>query len=167
MPDEKYSDRRQDINFASATERSTWFKEAKDLKMPFAKYILEMARRGRERELARPAGTELAQELSDARGSVLQLEKELADTQALLSRAREEIFRLRHSSILQPGESPYSEDLVSLLQRGGVFLGPDILRKLGIRTDDSLAVQIVFKHLQLLAAMGLVREESRGWRWIG
>jgi hypothetical protein len=28
-------------------------------------------------------------------------------------------------------------------------------------------VQIIYKHLQLLAAMGLVREEARGWRWLG
>jgi len=166
MPAEKYSSRRQDINFVSAEERSTWFHEAEALKMPFSKYILEMARRGRERETARPAGLELARDLTDAREKNLELQKMLQDTQKLLSRANEEIFKIRHSSILQPGESPYSEDLVELLRKGGVFLGPDILRRLGIRSDDSLAVQIVYKHLQLLAAMGLVREEARGWRWI-
>lgn len=70
-------------------------------------------------------------------------------------------------SILGPGDSPFSEDLVKILQRGGVHQGIDILRKLKIDPCDGMAVQIIHKHLELLRDMGLAKEEARGWKWTG
>jgi hypothetical protein len=50
-------------------------------------------------------------------------------------------------SILDPGDSSFSEDLVKILQRGGVHQGTDILRKLKIDPGNGMAIQIIHKHL--------------------
>ncbi len=84
----------------------------------------------------------------------------------VIKKQETELFKLRHVSILQPGESPFSEELVGILREGHTMAGPEILRLLKIDPGDSAAVQIVYKHLQLLEKMGLANEGLKGWRWM-
>jgi hypothetical protein len=130
MPPEKYKGRCQDVIFSSAEERNSWLVDAQKIGLPMSKYILEMARRGREKESPVMQDMERSKEMADLREEIQDLHRKLGGTEKLLSRAEGELFKLRHRSILDPGDSPFSEDLVKILQRGGVHQGADILRKL-------------------------------------
>ncbi|VVB63349.1 Uncharacterised protein [uncultured archaeon] len=167
MPPEKYKGRCQDVIFSSTEERNSWLADAQKIGLTMSKYILEMARRGREKEASGLQGMERSNEMASQRKEIQDLHRKLRDTEKLLSRAEGDLFKLRHMSIMGPGDSPFSEDLVKILQRGGVHQGADILRKLKIDPGDGMAVQIIHKHLELLRDMGLAKEEARGWKWTG
>jgi hypothetical protein len=164
MPPLKYRGRIQEVNFTSEDERKSWLEDATKMKIPFSKYILEMARLGRLRESSRPK--EMMHDLAAMREENTDLRRKLTETQELLKRTENDLFKLRHSSVLQPGESAFYEPLVSLLQEGGLIHGSELLRRLGIDPGDQEATKIVSQHLQVLRSTGLIREETRGWRWV-
>ncbi len=151
------------VYFENDEELKEWKSDASGRQISFSKYILEMARKGRARESSRPLA--MNNEIVDLRRENAELHRKLADAQKLLNRSESDLFKIRHSSIISPGDSALYEPLVSLLEGSGLIHASELLRRLGIDPGDSQAVQIVYKHLQLLRALGLVQEEQRGWRW--
>ena len=97
------------------------------------------------------------------------LRKELELRDAKLRELETEIFKLQQRAFLssQPEENIYSEKLAQVLRSGGTWPGRELLKELGINHDDTKAIQILTKQLQILQDFGLVRESARGWRWIG
>jgi hypothetical protein len=165
MPAGKYKDLYQCVGFPSVEERQKWLEDAQDLGIPFGKYILEMARRGKEKDSSMP--NELTSNFAELREENQDLRRKLTDTEKLLAHIEAENFKLTHSSILESGDSVMSEELVNILREGSLWQAPEILRRLRIDANDDRAIQIVQQHLRLFKSMGLVKEEVRGWRWIG
>ena len=54
MPSEKYGGRIIQVVFQTAKEKNEWLSEAQSSGLPLSRYILELARRGREGESSRP-----------------------------------------------------------------------------------------------------------------
>lgn len=106
MPPEKYKGRCQDVIFTSAEERNNWLADAQKIGLPMSKYILEMARRGREKESPGFQGIERSKEIAELREEIQDLHRKLGDTEKLLSRAEGELFKLRHN--VYPGSRRFA-----------------------------------------------------------
>lgn len=168
MPSEKYSTRTTQVTFPSQEEHDAWVDDAAKIKLPLTKYILEMARRGREGEASRPV---------DQSGELTRLKEENANLTAsegelrkLYERAEGELFKLRHASyaMMPNGIQEPSEKLVTVLQSSDRPIGnQELLRSLGINTRDIEAMKILLGQLQALRDFGLLQETPLGWKWIG
>ena len=88
MPPEKYKGRCQDVIFSSAEERNNWLADAQKIGLPMSKYILEMARRGREKEAPGLQGIERSKEIADLREEIQDLHRKLGDTESIVNVAR-------------------------------------------------------------------------------
>jgi tyrosyl-tRNA synthetase len=169
MPSKEYSERTHQVVFSSREECNSWLQAAQKAGLSFGKYILEMARRGREGEAARPAGQELAQDLVRLREENARLRESEEETRKLYERSEAELFKLRNSSYLAPdGYREPSEKLISTLQSAiRPLSNHDLLRALGIDARDMPAMKILLAQLQALKEFGQVQETALGWKWVG
>ncbi len=166
MPSEKYQDRTIQVIFPSVEECRAWLHDARNAGMPFTKYILEMARRGREGELVRPVGQS---------GEIAKLREENARLMAsedkllkLYERAEGELFKLRHASYATPpaGLQEPAEKLIAILQASArPISNQELLRSLDIDARDIEAMKILLGQLQALRDFGMVAETPMGWKW--
>jgi hypothetical protein len=168
MPRPEFFGRCHMIYFSTGKDLEMWEDRAKKNGISLSKYIMEMAERGWEGESTQPRGSQIAQELGQLREDTRKLREELKLKSLVLENYETELFRLRNESFAHPefeGIRQYSKDLVNLLRGGGTWPGPEILKNLHIDPKDSEAVQILYRQLQVLQSLGLVREEARGWKW--
>jgi hypothetical protein len=161
------TERTHSVYFQSPEEKLEWENFAKESKVSLSKYILEMARRGKEDR--QESSRNYAEELRKLRDE----NNRLRDDYKLLSMLRErnetELFKLKHSLFLPDnfqGERSFAPELRDILRQGGFWTGHELLKSLKIDPKDSEAVQIVHRQLKLLQDYKVVREEERGWRWI-
>jgi hypothetical protein len=170
MPSEKYSGRAHQVIFSSREECNSWLQDAQNAGLTFSKYILEMARRGRDGEAARPAGQEFAQELARLRDENAKLMALESETRKLYEKAEGELFKLRHSpyALSADGRQEPAEKLTAVL-RGAVrpLSNHDLLKALGIDARDLTAMKILLGQLQALQDFGQVQETVLGWKWVG
>ncbi|MFA6371316.1 MAG: hypothetical protein WCW68_01690 [Methanothrix sp.] len=171
MPSEKYSGRAHQVIFPSREECNSWLQDAQNAGLTFSKYILEMARRGREGEAARPASQELVQDLARLREENARLAASEREARKLYSQAESELFKLRNSPyalLSADGRQEPSEKLTTVLQ---VAVRPlsnhDLLKALGIDARDITAMKILLGQLQALRDFGQVAETALGWKWVG
>jgi hypothetical protein len=169
MPSEKYSERAHQVIFSSREECNSWLQDAQKAGLPFSKYILEMARRGREGEAAHPASQELVQDLAKIREENARLTVSEREARKLYEQSEAELFKLRHSSYAgQDGYREPAEKLVDVL-RASVrpISNQELLRALGIDARDLPAMKLLLSQLQALRDFGQVAETSLGWKWVG
>ena len=168
MPLKKYNDRRWELYFPSNEFLKRWKEHAKTARMPLSKWIFETVE-SRLDEDAAPAG-ELAKDQEALRDQNRSLRKELENATAELERLKTEMFKLRHEALLQPvpkGVIQLNEKIVDTLKSGGTWSSRDLLKELGVGTNDIEAIQITTHQLQMLQDFGLVTEGVRGWKWVG
>lgn len=137
---------------------------------PLSKYILEMARRGRDRDSSRTGSPEAAKELTDLREENRRLRAEQTELRKLYDRAEADIFKLRHGSYSDEnfqGDRQPAEKLIAILQSHKTLSKQDLLQEMGIDISDIEAMKILLGQLQALQTFGLVDESARGWRWVG
>jgi hypothetical protein len=167
MPSKEYSERAHQVIFSSREECNEWLQAAQKAGLPFSKYILEMARRGREE--ARPAGAELAQDLARIREENARLKASEKEIRQLYERSEAELFKLRYSSYSgQDGYREPSEKLISTLRDAiRPMSNQDLLRALGIDARDLPAMKLLLSQLHALQDFGQVTETPIGWKWTG
>ncbi len=169
MPSKEYAERTVQVIFSSQAECKEWLEDAIKTGMPFTKYILEMARRGREGEANRPANQETAGELARLREENARLAASEGELRKLYELAEGESFKLRHKSYAMPpnGLQEPAEKLIAALQASARPLSnQELLRSLGIDARDIEAMKILLGQLQALRDFGLLKETPLGWRWI-
>ncbi len=168
MPSEKYSERSIQVIFPSPEECRSWLQDALAVGMPFSKYILEMARRGREGEAARPL--DQTRELEKMREELARLRTSEGELRKLYEAAEGELFRLRHSSYAAApnGIQEPSERLVDALQGAArPMSNQELLKSLNVDVRDIAAMKILLGQLQALRDIGLLEETPTGWKWKG
>jgi len=168
MPSGKYSERSIQVIFSSPEECRTWLQDAIKSGLPFSKYILEMARRGREGEAARPP--DRSEELARLQAENARLTTAANEARKLYEAAEGELFRLRHSSYASPpnGLQEPSERLVDALQAATRPLSnQELLRSLDVDVRDIEAMKALLGQLQALRDIGLLEETPMGWKWNG
>jgi hypothetical protein len=168
MPSKEYSERAHQVIFSSREECNSWLQAAQKASMPFGKYILEMARRGREGEAARPASQGLAQDLARLREENARLRESEGEARKLYEQAEAELFRLRHSSYLVDNIREPPEKLIATLKSAiRPLSNHDLLRAMGIDVKDLPAMKILLAQLRALQDFRQVQETPLGWKWIG
>lgn len=166
MPSKEYSERAHQVIFSSREECNSWLQAAQKAGMPFSKYILEMARRGREE--ARPSGQELVQDLARLREENARLRESEGEARKLYEKAEAELFRLRHSSYLVDNIREPPEKLIATLKSAiRPMSNHDLLRAMGIDVKDLPAMKILLAQLRALQDFRQVQETPLGWKWIG
>ena len=168
MPSAEYSARTAQVTFPSQEEHDAWIADAAKIKLPLTKYILEMARRGREGEASRPV--DQSAELSRLREDNAHLRASEGELRKLYEKAEGELFKLRHTSyaVSPNGVQEPSEKLITVLQSSGHPVGnQELLRSLGIDARDIEAMKILLGQLQALRDFGLLQETPLGWKWVG
>jgi hypothetical protein len=168
MPSGKYSERSIQVIFSSPDECKTWLQDALKAGMPFSKYILEMARRGREGEAARPL--DQTRELEKMKEELARLRISEGELRKLYEAAEGELFRLRHSSYAAPpnGLQEPSERLVDALRAASrPMSNQELLRSLNVDVRDIEAMKLLLGQLQALRDIGLLEETPMGWKWKG
>jgi hypothetical protein len=168
MPSEKYRDRTIQVIFSSSEECRSWLGDAQKAGMPFTKYILEMARRGRAGEASRPA--DQSGELTRLREENARLATSEGELRKLYEKAEGELFKLRHASYAMPpnGLQEPAEKLIIVLQASPRSLSnQELLKALGIDARDIEAMKILLGQLQALRDFGLLQETPMGWKWVG
>lgn len=154
------------IYLPSEKDLENWKEQAKAAGISLNRYIYEMVERGRQEFQPR---TDLIKEISDLREENQELKEELKLKSLVLEKYETELFKFRHESFLKPefqGIQHYSDELVSLLKKGRTHSGQEILRSLKIDPNDSEAVSLVHRQLQVLQDFKLIEEGISGWRWI-
>lgn len=168
MPSEEYAKKSILVTFPTAKECREWQDAAAKTGLPYSKYLLEMARRGRAAETSRP-GPEAAADLAAIRAENTRLLASVAELRALYERAEADVFALRYRAFGGPlvGSQQPSEKLVELL-RSSVRPMPseDLLRALSISPQDLEAMRILKGQLEALQSFGLLQETPMGWRWV-
>jgi hypothetical protein len=169
MPSKKYSDRTTQVTFSSLEEYNAWLQDAQNAGgMPLTKYILEMARRGREGEAARPA--DQSRELTSLREENARLATSEGELRKLYEKAEGELFKLRHATFAMPldGIQEPAEKLIKVLQSSArPISNQELLRALGIDARDIGAMKILLGQLQALRDFGQLQETPLGWKWVG
>ncbi len=168
MPSEKYSNRTVQVIFSSQEECSSWLRDAQKAGLPFTKYILEMARRGRDGEAARPV--DQSKELVRLREENTRLATSEGELRKLYEKAEGELFKLRNASYAMPpdGLQEPAEKLITALQASPRPLSnQELLRALSIDARDIEAMKILLGQLQALRDIGLIQEQPLGWKWVG
>jgi len=88
----------------------------------------------------------------------------------LLEKLEGDVYKARYDSFkeveLGEGTKRHDEELIKILKHGKAIEGYDILKKLGIDTRDTEALNLVSNQLESLRRFGLVEETAAGWRWI-
>ena len=166
MPSGKYSGRSIQVIFSSPDECKTWLQDAIQTGLPFSKYILEMARRGREGEAARPP--DRSEELARLREENSRLTIAANEARKLYDAAEGELFRLRHSSYAAASNNLQepSGRLVDALQAAvRPMSNQELLRSLNVDVRDIDAMKALLGQLQALRDFGLLEETPMGWRW--
>ena len=156
------------IYFRSKEELNFWKSEAKEKKVPLSLYLLEMARRGREGEAARPP--DRSEELARLREENARLTTAAHEARKLYEAAEGELFRLRHSSYATAsnGRQEPSERLVDTLQAAArPMSNQELLRSLNVDVRDIEAMKALLGQLQALRDIGLLEETPMGWKWKG
>lgn len=167
MADGRYTNRRLEICFASEAELERWRERAKKSKAPLAKWVRETIENYLADEEALPR-QDIERDVARIREENRSLRRELQKTEAALQLAEAQLIKAKHSAFLQDaGHSEFTEDLLDLLKGGCVYSGREILKELHIAPVDSDSIKIIHRQLQLLQSMGVIREEPRGWRWVG
>lgn len=167
MPSKKYAERTHQVTFASLDENNDWVGAAARIKIPLTKYILEMARRGRDAEALRPV--DQSKELNKLREDNARLATSERELRGLYERSEAELFKLRHASFLRApdGLQEPSEKLVTVLKASTKSISnQELLRALGIDPRDIQAMRALLGQLQVLKDFGLLQETPMGWRWV-
>lgn len=168
MPSQEYAERTHQVTFSSSKENSEWISAALGAKRPLNKYVLEMARRGRDAEANRPV--DHSPELNKLREENTRLSASEAELRRLYEHTEAELFKLRHTSFLQPPDSlqePSRKLVEALRSSARPHSGRELLRVLAIDPQDIEAMKILQGQLQVLKGFGLVQESAMGWKWIG
>lgn len=166
MPSEKYGGRIIQVVFQTAKEKNEWLSEAQSSGLPLSRYILELARRGREGESSRPPVQ--SGEVAQLREENARLRESLGDLEKLHKRAENEAYKLRHASYLSEDRdtSDSSEKLLATLQSSTRPIGnSELLRSLGVDARDIETMKILLSQLQALRDFGLIQETPLGWKW--
>lgn len=168
MPSENYAKKSILVTFPTTTECREWQDAAAKTGLPYSKYILEMARRGREAETNRP-GPEAAADLATIRAENTRLLTTVSELRALYERAEAEIFIQRHRVFTGPlvGSQQPSEKLIAVLKSAvRPMPSEDLMRSLSISPQDMEALKVLKGQLEALQGFGLLQETPMGWRWI-
>lgn len=163
MPRPEYRNRQFNIIFPSALDLDEWQDEAKKCGVSLGKYLLIMAEKGKSIDTA--PRLDLIRETDQSREELVRLRRDLKDKSAAIEKLETDLFRLRHQSVIDPGQAHWCEDLTNLLKGGRVWRGADLLNELGIDPMNTHALNIVARHLQDLQDLGLVSEGQKGWKW--
>jgi hypothetical protein len=96
------------------------------------------------------------------------LKEELKLRAMAQEKAETDLFRTQNSAFLgEPrGKIHLDDSLVSLLRTRPFWKADQILDELGLNSRDADAIRIVGKQLQILAAVGVISETGRGWKWV-
>jgi hypothetical protein len=131
-------------------------------------YIIEMVEKSRRSENSNPR-PDLSKELSELKEDNAKLRNELRIKELILQKYESELYTLRHEAFSDPdkqGQREYDEKLVFALRRGRTMGEGEIYSELGIDPRDAEAVKLVSNQLKGLMRYGLIKETSKGWRWI-
>jgi len=156
------------LYFTTDEELCWWKAAASENNASLCRYILEMARRGREGEAARPP--DRSEELARLREENARLTTAANEARKLYEAAEGELFRLRHSSYAATsnGLQEPSERLVDALQAAvRPMSNQELLRSLNVDVRDIEAMKALLGQLQALRDIGLLEETPMGWRWKG
>jgi len=104
-----------------------------------------------------------------------ELEEELKDTKRDLEvykkshdKLEKEVKELRSKQFLQSsGKREYSQNLIELMRDEEYIEFEEIYDTLNIDPSDSEVIKGLQEQLKTLKEYGIVKEEERGWRWIG
>jgi len=168
MPGPKYTNRSWTLYFPSEEDLKRWQEKARAAQIPFSHWIFETV----EAHLTEDSAPriDLIRETDQSREELAKLRRDLKDKSAAIEKMETELFQLRHHSFLKPTSKDldhYSEELITLLKTGRNWHNNDLLKALGIDPKNSDAMTIVTRQLQSLQDLKLVKEGTKGWRWIG
>ena len=150
----------------SEKDLGSWKESASSCGTTLSKYIYEMVERGRQSEQERPRI--LPRKLDEIQEENHVLQRELRHKNLLLEKLESELFKLRHEAFTKTeirGLVNFSEDLVKLLQKGGIWNDQDILKGLNIDPKDGDVIKIIARQLEELEKFGLVKRGPKGWQW--
>lgn len=156
------------LYFATDEELIWWKAAASENNASLCRYIIEMARRGREGEAARPL--DQTREIEKMREELARLRTSEGELRKLYEAAEGELFRLRHSSYAASpnGLQEPSERLVDALQAAArPMSNQELLRSLNVDVRDIEAMKLLLGQLQALRDIGLLEETPMGWKWKG
>jgi len=154
--------------FPSEADRERWRKIAKKTNMSLTSWIYNMVevQLTEDSEEARADADRVISSHAENR----QLRRELQKSDARIADLETEVFKLRNQLFAQPnptGLGHIDEKLLAVLRSGGTWPNQEILQELGVDAQDIGAIEIVTRQLQILQDLKLVKDSTRGWRWIG
>ncbi len=157
------------VYLPTKADKERWENAAKDKRVTLSKFVYETVENSMAGE-ARVPRDEIAKELSEIKEENRKLKEELKLKSLVLDKYETELYKLRHASFEESDEFQGIRghgELTSLLKRGRVLKGYEILKELGVDPKDSDAAKLISNQLEALRRFGLVEEITRGWRWIG
>ncbi len=111
---------------------------------------------------------ELLEEKKELEEELKEAKRDLEVYQKSHDKLEKEVKELRSKQFIQPsGSREYSEELIDLLREEEYIEFERIYDELNIDPSDTEIVKGFQEQLKTLKEYGLVKEEERGWRWIG
>jgi hypothetical protein len=145
-------------------QKERWEEKAKREKMSRSSFIREAV----ECYLKQADAPQVPREAIQLREENRKLREELKLRVMAQEKAETDIFRMQNSAFLgEPrGKIHLDDNLVALLRTRPFWKADQLLDALGLNPRDADAIRIVSKQLQILAAVGVISETGRGWKWV-
>lgn len=153
------------LYFPTSRDRERWRRLARKARMPLSRWIYETV----EEHLAEDDIDRTAQK-SNLLVENRKLQRELEKSDARIKELETEIFKLKNqyfSQLGRPVVGSFDPSLLDLLRSGETWSSRALLDALGVDQSDVDAIEIITNQLYLLLDLGLVKETTRGWRWVG
>lgn len=157
------------LYFKSKAQKDEWQALAEKADTPLSTWCaLIIEERIAENEEHRPRH-KIAKELEAVMAENKSIRKDLRQKEIVLQGYEAELLRYGAEPFqidAFQGVRPYSKELVDILKALPHVRSCEILELLGIRTDESQAINAVSKQLEELEKFNLVRADGKGWQWI-
>jgi len=154
----------------SEADKQRWEKLAAKARTPLSKFCIEILESNlAENEQFKPR-REMVQETEALKAENKALRDDLRQKAIVIERYEGELKKYRSQSFLSDdyvGVRRYSKEIVDLLKSRGQIDSYRLLEELDIDPRESDLVKAVSKQLEELESYGMIKAESRGWRWIG
>lgn len=145
-------------------QKKRWEEKAKREKMSRSSFIREAV----EFYIKQADAPQVPREAILLREENQKLKEELELRVMAQEKAETDLFRTQNSVFLGElrGKIHLDDSLVSLLRTRPFWKASQILDELGLNSRDADAIRIVGKQLQILAAVGVISETGRCWKWV-
>jgi hypothetical protein len=154
----------------SDSDKARWAALAKKAKTPLSTWVVELVESTLAEDEEFQPRREMVKELESLRKDTKILRDELRQKNIVIDRYESELKRFRSQAFMEEdyqGMRRFSKELVEILKGHGVVDNYRLLEQLGIDPRESELVKAVSKQLEELEGYGMIKNESRGWKWIG